>query len=613
MKTSRNDPCPCGSGKKYKACCMGRDQARAHARSLLGAEAFDEAEGKMMEWMREAKVWSADIAPAIGSVREHPDAALTVVMVCAGEFVAHADVIPRRPAGLDGRAQDVAAAVETAIRIVGATPERLEVPHQDLARALGPRLAGRGIEVACAASKDLLDAMHATLAHMDPSPAQGRMVITSTWCETGASAEELADLHEAAAGFYAAAPWDEMDVPETLLLEFAGEESPWAASLMGGGGESFGLVLHSSLDDLRALWTSFAPSSAFLDMDGFTLTVDFDRKGELTRTMQREIAAARWPIAAPGAYPRLFAMNLPGRWVGPGEVRRATQALRAVTQLAQGGDPLVETGVRVTPFDPEADDDDSRLDWFDAPEEAAPVRAEGPGVEPRPHLAMWESAEEFEARLAASKERVAGFAEWLREQGVPEEEAEIDIDNADAWRWWTAGPGFPGAATELDLRLFLYDIYVRKTDPTPEAVRALPRSMRRVVRWLEEREGVRYPFAAGVLDELERIAARAQAMDEPLEDTLRILSYDVYDDLDIRLMLPSSRGWPDMMSLEVAKLREELQRRWLLWYDELVRGGMTNLADLEDELLARQRAWETTPHPQVGGRTPAQVAAENAH
>ncbi|RLA43860.1 MAG: hypothetical protein DRR42_21180, partial [Gammaproteobacteria bacterium] len=23
MKTGRNDPCPCGSGKKYKHCCLG--------------------------------------------------------------------------------------------------------------------------------------------------------------------------------------------------------------------------------------------------------------------------------------------------------------------------------------------------------------------------------------------------------------------------------------------------------------------------------------------------------------------------------------------------------------------------------------------------------------
>ena len=25
-KIGRNDPCPCGSGKKYKNCCMGKDE-----------------------------------------------------------------------------------------------------------------------------------------------------------------------------------------------------------------------------------------------------------------------------------------------------------------------------------------------------------------------------------------------------------------------------------------------------------------------------------------------------------------------------------------------------------------------------------------------------------
>jgi tetratricopeptide (TPR) repeat protein len=26
-KAGRNEPCPCGSGKKYKRCCLGKDQA----------------------------------------------------------------------------------------------------------------------------------------------------------------------------------------------------------------------------------------------------------------------------------------------------------------------------------------------------------------------------------------------------------------------------------------------------------------------------------------------------------------------------------------------------------------------------------------------------------
>ncbi len=30
-KTGRNDPCPCGSGKKYKRCCLEKDEAGASA------------------------------------------------------------------------------------------------------------------------------------------------------------------------------------------------------------------------------------------------------------------------------------------------------------------------------------------------------------------------------------------------------------------------------------------------------------------------------------------------------------------------------------------------------------------------------------------------------
>ncbi|MCD6436175.1 MAG: SEC-C domain-containing protein [Clostridiales bacterium] len=31
VKIGRNDPCPCGSGKKYKKCCMAKDQAMNNA------------------------------------------------------------------------------------------------------------------------------------------------------------------------------------------------------------------------------------------------------------------------------------------------------------------------------------------------------------------------------------------------------------------------------------------------------------------------------------------------------------------------------------------------------------------------------------------------------
>lgn len=38
-KTGRNDPCSCGSGLKYKRCCLEKDQAAEHAQFVRQAEA----------------------------------------------------------------------------------------------------------------------------------------------------------------------------------------------------------------------------------------------------------------------------------------------------------------------------------------------------------------------------------------------------------------------------------------------------------------------------------------------------------------------------------------------------------------------------------------------
>jgi hypothetical protein len=43
-KVGRNDPCPCGSGKKYKRCCEARDRERPLSpyAGLTMQEALDE-------------------------------------------------------------------------------------------------------------------------------------------------------------------------------------------------------------------------------------------------------------------------------------------------------------------------------------------------------------------------------------------------------------------------------------------------------------------------------------------------------------------------------------------------------------------------------------------
>ena len=41
-KTGRNDPCPCGSGKKYKHCCLDKDQERLHHSSEVAGVTAEE-------------------------------------------------------------------------------------------------------------------------------------------------------------------------------------------------------------------------------------------------------------------------------------------------------------------------------------------------------------------------------------------------------------------------------------------------------------------------------------------------------------------------------------------------------------------------------------------
>jgi Flp pilus assembly protein TadD len=44
-KPGRNDPCPCGSGKKYKKCCLPKDEAQK--RAALADEQANREEGTM--------------------------------------------------------------------------------------------------------------------------------------------------------------------------------------------------------------------------------------------------------------------------------------------------------------------------------------------------------------------------------------------------------------------------------------------------------------------------------------------------------------------------------------------------------------------------------------
>ena len=92
-KIGRNDPCPCGSGRKYKRCCMGKDEASVRAKH--GAV------------HKEQQARIADLAAAIQEADELDQASNSVVdLIHAGRLdeaeQAARDLLLRYPQVPDG-------------------------------------------------------------------------------------------------------------------------------------------------------------------------------------------------------------------------------------------------------------------------------------------------------------------------------------------------------------------------------------------------------------------------------------------------------------------------------------------------------------------------------
>ena len=83
-RPGRNDRCPCGSGKKYKACCLTRDEAAEHERlAAQQAEGEARAAARRLELRKARDAIAADFAasPDDGEddLQETVDAALRFI------------------------------------------------------------------------------------------------------------------------------------------------------------------------------------------------------------------------------------------------------------------------------------------------------------------------------------------------------------------------------------------------------------------------------------------------------------------------------------------------------------------------------------------------------
>ena len=64
-RISRNEPCPCGSGKKYKHCCIEKDRERLHHSSEVAGRTHAEVESSPEQHLTEARLDKTSVAEMI--------------------------------------------------------------------------------------------------------------------------------------------------------------------------------------------------------------------------------------------------------------------------------------------------------------------------------------------------------------------------------------------------------------------------------------------------------------------------------------------------------------------------------------------------------------------
>lgn len=613
MTPSRNAPCPCGSGRKYKNCCLPKDRAVAVEEALHGAPGEAAA----------GHPWQAGIFPLATSIGDRPDRRVSVVLVTANGLVLHSEVVAEPLGRIDDVVDTLVDALEGTERKLGPSPREVWVRHTAVARALGVRLATRDLRVhQDHRLRDLEDAALSLSHHMLDLDVLPIMASAPTWRGWGLSAAQCRALFAAAARFRRAAPWEWID--DDPLSVFS-RHGAWTAAVMGCGGEEFGLSVYTDMRDYEELYGPRATADpSFEDMYGGMITLSFEPRGELTREMQREVAGAGWEVADPDGYPRIITVNTPAGGLDPEVVEVMTGLLVAIPDfLNECADEIDEeqaghlvhwehqpTGLRLTYQVP------GGFVW-PVPERLVPGGPEGEGADPGARIEFFPEQEEDEDphRHDPDVGLVDDFEAHLRTSVTAATATKHARNAAELVAFLRGRHGVPlRAMHEYDLRTFLFAEFPR-TQPGYGKSESFPGSLRKFFAFLEERIGVRFPWAEAILADRDVLHQRLRAAPSGSwwEPDVQAFRADVWEDLDRRVML--LRGaWVDgadagpVMGPEEGRLQEVAQRAWLVWRDELIRGGTDAPEALRAALEARVGLWLEEPDEEDGaGRTRAAV------
>jgi len=625
MKIGRNKPCPCGSGKKFKHCCLRLERGLGQGSgSGVG----------IRRAITRASQWEADIVPIPAAFEDDPTARPAAVLLVADGFVVHSEILSRPSPEPQEMAAELARQLARAVETTQAVPRSLVVRYPDVAAHLRPlvREAGWKMKIVEGAMPELDNAARSLREQV--SGSRGSRVFASsaqTWASWGLGPQACEKLFAGAAAYHRAAPWRQLR--NTSFLDFTGPSGDlWTLGVLGHGGEQFGISLYGEPSDPIGVARGAPPEA----LTGPVLSLLLDSGAEIPREMRKEVASAGWEVAAPDAYPYLLTINTPAG----GLTRRAEADLLAALHsvlafLKAHGEEIEGSEKRLDFRDPMTG---SRICYWPGERRWNPfmevgrlrpggVQGHGADLDATFDPAELVAALDLEALEGDPSEipwpdleALERFERSLTEEGLGRQTVGRHLANAEAFI------GFlnvvQGARLtsmhEADLRLFLFEWSPLKSEVGRATALAAPTSLKRFLRFLATADGIWLPTATDVLADKELYEDRLLSCPEGAwwDQSVGLWRSSSTQDLYARRMLPdreleSCGEWGAMMGPVEARLLSILRRRWLGWRDQLLESGMQASEEFDAKLSERQRKWETTPRQDLDGNTPAgAIAAE---
>lgn len=342
-------------------------------------------------------------------------------------------------------------------------PAVIYVDDEALVETLAPKLQEVGVRCEY---RHTLRQVKAALSSMEQFTHRGEEPIPGLIKSPGVTPFMVNGLFEAAAFFYREAPWRWIDDSRPIKVSYPPGGRLRYAVVMGHGGETYGLAVYNSPDELREVYTGIPPDELIGRMEW--TSVLFGAVTEMPFDDLDDMEKYDWPVAGELAYPLPFRITRSGHLVRPGksELLWFEAALLAIPTFVR--DYMRADGEFAHPA--EATLTVAMADGKYDVHLCYPV----PGFE-IPHEKDWVSIEEEEETQAeTARERNAellrAFEQWLTQKRLSAKTVQRHLDNvvffADVYMAGDGGsielPRPADQAETMDVDEFLSEWFMRE-------------------------------------------------------------------------------------------------------------------------------------------------------